>query len=262
VDIPSGANTLHIDSDPPWPMIAWHRPITTNCLGAIVCNFSNPAGGRWFFVYLGDGQPHDINVTLTPAMAATIISLSTPQIAAGAGPVRFSVFGAGFTASSVVRWNGQPLPTELVSPTEVRATVDRDLTSGPPRTVVIDVVDGDNTLGPGALPSNTLAIQVRRAATDVNCDDATTTADALAVLRVLAGLDPAGSCSKDANLDAGVDVVDALLVRNVVAGLAQPNPASFAPAPAAPGASAEDTFVILDPATGAIVSNPGRFAPR
>jgi trimeric autotransporter adhesin len=57
----------------------------------------------------------------------TITQLSPALVAAGSSTLTLTVDGTGFTAASSVLWNGQPLPTTIVSSGQMTATVDSSL---------------------------------------------------------------------------------------------------------------------------------------
>src|SRR5262249_50116583 len=51
------------------------------------------------------------------------VRLEPKSASAGSGGFTLIVHGSGFASSSVILWNGQPRPTEYISPTEIRATI-------------------------------------------------------------------------------------------------------------------------------------------
>ena len=110
------------------------------------------------------GSPVTVTTTYTVVgVAPTLTAISPTSTAAGVPGFTLTVTGSPFTALSVVLWNGQPLPTTVVSATELRATVPAtDLASA--ATVPITVVDSsggtpsapiDFTIEPPAAPSLT-----------------------------------------------------------------------------------------------------------
>ena len=62
--------------------------------------------------------PVTYTVTLGPTQVTSLSPTSTP---AGGSGLTLQVNGTGFTAQSVVAWNGTPLPTQYVSPIEIDA---------------------------------------------------------------------------------------------------------------------------------------------
>ncbi|MBI1749119.1 MAG: hypothetical protein HY234_02460 [Acidobacteria bacterium] len=86
----------------------------------------------------------DLQYSALPAY--TLSSVSPSSFAPGSGPASITVRGNGFTASSVVHWNGAPLnPTTFTSATQLDATVPNSLlVGGPPAQVTVV----DSVLGP------------------------------------------------------------------------------------------------------------------
>lgn len=75
----------------------------------------SPAGST--YVWSGfSGNPAPQLTSMTPTAALT-----------GSAPFTLSVTGASFVNASVVRWNGTPVPTTFVSPTQLDATIDTSL---------------------------------------------------------------------------------------------------------------------------------------
>lgn len=66
-------------------------------------------------------NPLSFSITALPPLS--LGSLSPATVPAGNGAFTLTVFGNGFTADSVVAWNGAPLPTTHVSVTTLRASV-------------------------------------------------------------------------------------------------------------------------------------------
>jgi outer membrane protein assembly factor BamB len=60
---------------------------------------------------------------IAPLPALALNSLSPTKVSAGGGPFVLTVFGNGFTGSSVVTWNGTNLATSYLSTTTLRAPV-------------------------------------------------------------------------------------------------------------------------------------------
>jgi outer membrane protein assembly factor BamB len=76
----------------------------------------------------GDGaDSNTVNFTIQPLAPLALNSISPTQVYAGGSPFFVTVFGAGFTSSSEVAWNGSSLPTTYVSGTTLRASVDASL---------------------------------------------------------------------------------------------------------------------------------------
>jgi VCBS repeat-containing protein len=87
---------------------------------------STAAGSYHFKVTGTDGTAtiSDTSGTLVVGTAApTITSLSPASATEGGAPFTLTVNGTGFTASSVVQWNGAALATTWVSATQLTATV-------------------------------------------------------------------------------------------------------------------------------------------
>ena len=64
-----------------------------------------------------------VTFTVAPLGPFALTSISPQQVTAGGGPFMLTVFGSGFTANSVIAWNGSNLPTTYISGTTLRAAV-------------------------------------------------------------------------------------------------------------------------------------------
>ncbi|MBI1737804.1 MAG: hypothetical protein HYR58_00975, partial [Acidobacteria bacterium] len=82
----------------------------------------------------------------SPLPAYTLSSASPSSFAPNSGPTPITVRGNGFTANSVINWNGTPLsPTTFTSATQLDASVPNSLlVGGPPAQVTVV----DSVLGP------------------------------------------------------------------------------------------------------------------
>lgn len=97
------------------------------------------AGVAQVAVVSGGATSNIVNFTVNPIVS----SLSPNTATAGAPAFTLTVNGAGFAAASVVQWNGSTLVTNVVSSTQLQATVLPTLVSSP-GTIPIAVVS--NTL--------------------------------------------------------------------------------------------------------------------
>ncbi len=97
--------------------------------------------------------------TIAPAVA-TVTSISPSSVQAGAAAFTVTVNGTGFSSNSVILWNGGPVQTTLVSPTQVSGPIGANLltTQG---TVIVSVSNSGTvsntatfTITPGATISN------------------------------------------------------------------------------------------------------------
>jgi hypothetical protein len=81
--------------------------------------------------------------TLPPPSVAPTVSSLTPNTAVVGDPdFTMTVNGSGFTASSVIVWNGGDEPTTFVADGQVATTVKPSTASGP-HTIPIAVRNGD-----------------------------------------------------------------------------------------------------------------------
>jgi len=71
----------------------------------------------------GSANSSPLPFSIQPLPALALNSLSPRTVYAGGTAFTLAVFGNGFTASSVVTWNGSSLPTTYVSGTTLRASV-------------------------------------------------------------------------------------------------------------------------------------------
>jgi hypothetical protein len=83
--------------------------------------------------------------------------LSVPYAIAGQGGFQLLLNGTGFTSSSVVEWNGSPLPTAFGDSTDIVATVSSDLIAVPGKATI-------TVVNPGAT-SNQVEFQIASPAT-------------------------------------------------------------------------------------------------
>lgn len=85
----------------------------------------------------GGAVSNGVTVNIAAPQPA-ITSIAPSSAAAGAGPLTIAVTGQNFAVNCVVRWNGTPLYTTLVSATEADATVPADLLANAgPATVTV-----------------------------------------------------------------------------------------------------------------------------
>ena len=75
--------------------------------------------------------------------ASTVTTVNPATAAVGAAPFGITVNGTGFTAGSVVSFDGDPRPTTLVSDTQLTAGVASPV--GPARTVQVSVSTGGSS---------------------------------------------------------------------------------------------------------------------
>ena len=98
----------------------------------------------------GGGQSGAVNFTVTSGGGSggpSITSLAPLSATIGSASAQVTITGSGFTASSVVRWNGDARATTLLSSTQVRATLSSaDLASD--RIGAITVANGTSVSGP------------------------------------------------------------------------------------------------------------------
>ena len=64
-----------------------------------------------------------VTVVFSSNPVPSLTSLSPARVAAGTGAFTLTANGSGFVSSSVVRWNGAPRPTTLVSSTQLTAAI-------------------------------------------------------------------------------------------------------------------------------------------
>jgi hypothetical protein len=97
-------------------------------------------------------NPSTGTVTVTVTVTApAITSLFPPSVAANSPPFTLKVIGTGFVSGSSVKWNGQPLVTTFVSPTELDTLISNTSTLG---------TFGISVSLPGGLTTNSLAFNI------------------------------------------------------------------------------------------------------
>lgn len=105
-------------------------------LGSLVlCSCGAGAGGK------GAPPPPSISIKGVGVFYSISSPLSLPYAISGQGSFTMPVDGTGFSASSVVEWNGNPLPTQFGDSTDLAASVSSALIAAP-GTATITVVDG------------------------------------------------------------------------------------------------------------------------
>jgi hypothetical protein len=86
--------------------------------------------------------------SLSAVQPPSALSLSPSAMPALSPTFTLTVLGSDFSPSSIVRWEGQGVPTTWISSTELEATIDSVLLSTP-RSLFVDVVDSTSgTSGP------------------------------------------------------------------------------------------------------------------
>jgi outer membrane protein assembly factor BamB len=71
----------------------------------------------------GNTPSNPANLTVSPLPALMLSKLAPATVPVGSGSFYVSVYGNGFTTNSAVLWNGNPLTTNYVSVTQLRAQV-------------------------------------------------------------------------------------------------------------------------------------------
>ena len=173
--------------------------------------------------------------TAVAASASDVTSISPDHAKAG-GPTGFTlhVTGSGFTAQSKVAFGAGFASTTFISSTALDAEITAGMISGGARTVNVSVTTTAPPIAPTGATGTPLAASLpfeltATSTSDINRNGCVNGTDALALLRVLAGLPVAtdGNCqvaaqtptNTDADDDGFTDVRDALYIRKVVAGL-------------------------------------------
>ncbi len=101
------------------------------------------------------GTPSNaVTLTITPAPAPTLTSISPTSANVGDPAFTLTLTGTGFVQGSSVQWNGAPLSTNLVSGTQLTATVDagRLTQPGTVNVTVVNQVPNGPPLVSNALP--------------------------------------------------------------------------------------------------------------
>jgi hypothetical protein len=73
-------------------------------------------------------NPSALSITAPPLVVSGISQISAVS---GSPELQLSITGSGFLGPAAVSWNGQPLPTTVVNPNLIRATVSAALLSSP-----------------------------------------------------------------------------------------------------------------------------------
>src|SRR5438093_6128885 len=114
-----------------------HQPGAVLCAltGAMLLVLNGCGGGPT----AGDGPPPPPSVSIngvSPFYAAGTGLSGSNYAIAGQGPFQLLVNGTGFTNSSVVQWNGNPLPTQFGDSTDLAAPVSASLIASPGKAII------------------------------------------------------------------------------------------------------------------------------
>ena len=129
---------------------------STALMAQIPANLLTTQGTAQVTVVNGTGTPSNaltFTITAPVVTAPTVSSLSPSSIYGRTGSFRLLVKGAGFASDTVVQWNRSPLPTTVLSSTQLLASVSNDLTISQ-GTVSITVSSGGQTSAATSLPIN------------------------------------------------------------------------------------------------------------
>ena len=102
------------------------------------------------------GSKTSNSVTLTISSSngtLTISTLSPSSVTAGSPAFTMTIYGSGYVAKSVAQWNNSPMPTTVVSPTELTLTIPASFVAKPGS-------DTFTVLNPGNALSNSAAFTV------------------------------------------------------------------------------------------------------
>ena len=127
---------------------------STQLTAQVTANLLSAAGSATITV-LEPGIPasNALTFTVSPPSAATLAGISPSSVLAGSPGFNLTATGTGFVSSSVIQWNGGPVATSFVSPTQLTAQIPAGLvaTAG---TAVVRVIN------PSAVLSNTLTFTI------------------------------------------------------------------------------------------------------
>lgn len=103
-----------------------HGTVTFGATGARYTTNFGYTGADSFTYTIGDGNGGSATATVNVMVMPndfTVTSVSPTSVTAGSGAYTMTVDGRGFSNTSTVLWNGNPLTTTYVSSTELQATV-------------------------------------------------------------------------------------------------------------------------------------------
>jgi uncharacterized protein (TIGR03437 family) len=127
---------------------------STQLTAQVTANLLSVAGSATITV-LETGVPasNALSFTVSLPSAAVVAAVSPSSVAAGSPGFTLTVTGTGFVSGSVVQWNGAPVTTSFVSPTQLTAQIPASLvaTFG---TATVRVVN------PSAVLSNSLTFTI------------------------------------------------------------------------------------------------------
>ncbi len=171
----------------------------------------NPPGGT-----AGDTSEFSACFQATGSTGPSISALDPSFAVAGAFEFELRVLGSGFDNSHDIFWDGDALDTEFINAGELRADISTATLGKLMGSAQVEV--GDN---PGE--SNGVSFIIKRSSSDTNCDGTASAADALLVLRALAGLPvDTNGCSTDVIGSNQTHISDVHWIRQEIAGLVEP----------------------------------------
>ncbi len=166
---------------------------------------------------------------------STVGSLLPSEAVAGSSWFILTVKGAGFSENTAITWDGTPLDTTYEDPFTLLAIVGPDLiaTRTPDATAEVSVMALDSEGGGSSLVA-AVPFTILRSSSDVDCNGEAESADALILLRGLAGFvtDPSAcSTNADGSRDNLTTIADVTHVRQELAGILTGGPLASATQP-------------------------------
>lgn len=165
----------------------------------------------------------------------TVANLLPSEAVAGSSWFILTVEGSGFSENSAITWNGTPLDTTYEDPFTLLAIIGPDLiaTRIPDATAEVSVIVLESGSEEPALAA-AVPFVILRSSSDVDCNGEAESADALYLMRSLAGLSTAPSncpTNADNSRDNLTSISDVTHVRQELAGILTGGPLASATQP-------------------------------
>lgn len=161
------------------------------------------------------GNTSELSACVVAASNAVPMITSTDPagVVAGASDTLITVSGANFTPTTKVLWNEVEKATTFVNTTTLQFTATAAMIGNQFGGADIRIKDEDSTIG----------FAIWRSSSDVDCSDVADAADALALMKLLAGTAGPPICPEDANKSGGpANLADVVHIRREIANLVEP----------------------------------------
>lgn len=159
-----------------------------------------------------NGNTSEMSACFT-ASAVDVATISPEGAVQGASDKLITITGSGFSASTKVLWNNVEQPTTFMNTTTIQFTATAEMIGDDPGGVTIRLSGEDEQF----------EFPIWRSSSDVNCNLNVGAGDALALMRLIAGIISSTECPPDANKSGGAaNLADVVHIRRELADLSEP----------------------------------------